>query len=110
MARQCHWSRKPRPASSVDTSRTWASPCNAYAFVTAKSVPRPSCTDHNPIHQSAIRSAAGQGLVLFRPSPLLIHDGSQVRRQHLLEFIHYQVFPLGRHLGVFAETSKVTLS
>src|ERR1700678_1870850 len=36
-ARQCHWSPKPRPASSVDTSRTWASPCNAYVFLTAKS-------------------------------------------------------------------------
>src|ERR1700704_3423630 len=35
-ARQCHWSLKPRPASSADTSRTWASLCNVYEFLMAK--------------------------------------------------------------------------
>src|SRR5882672_4544017 len=52
MARLCHSSRKSRAALSVGTRRTWASPCNAYAFVTAQYIEiRPGQAESPTAHQ-----------------------------------------------------------
>src|SRR3984957_5555788 len=77
-ARQCHWSLKPRPASSVDTSRTWASPCNAYEFLTAKSR-RP---DPVPVRANHVRESAKKDpclrltkAAISKVFPLLLRTG-----------------------------------